>query len=40
MVSGGGAGGLPMPQNASEWFGLAAAILLIVWVARRWLDRE
>jgi hypothetical protein len=38
MVSGGG-GGLPMPQTTTEWLGLAAAIVLIVWVVKRWLDR-
>ena len=38
MVSGGG-GSLPMPQTTTEWLGLAAAIVLIVWVVRRWLDR-
>ena len=38
MVSGGG-GGLPIPQNITEWLGLAAAILLILWVVRRWLDQ-
>jgi hypothetical protein len=38
MVSGGGGGGLPMPQTTSEWLGLAAAALLVFWLVRRWLD--
>jgi hypothetical protein len=39
MVSSGGAGGLPMPNSPTEWLGLVAAILLIAWVAKKWLDQ-
>ena len=40
MISSGGAGGgLPLPQTATEWLALAAAVLFLVWVIRNWLDR-
>jgi hypothetical protein len=39
MISTGGGGGLPMPQNSTEWLALGLALLLIVWVVRQWLDQ-
>jgi hypothetical protein len=38
MISSGGGGGFPLPQSGIEWIGVIVAILLIVWVAKRWLD--
>jgi len=38
MIFGGQGGGLPLPQSAVEWLAVVIAIVLVIWVARRWLD--
>jgi len=31
---------LPVPQKAQEWLALGIALLLIVYVVKRWLDDD
>ncbi len=38
MISSGGGGGLPVPQNATEWLALAGAVLILMWIVRRLFD--
>ena len=40
MFFGGEGGGLPLPHSATEWLALAIAIVLIVWLVKRWLDAD
>jgi hypothetical protein len=38
MFFGGGGGGLRIPHNRTEWLALAVAIVLVVWLVRKWMD--
>jgi hypothetical protein len=38
FFSGGGAD-LPLPNTPVEWLGLVLAIVLVIWLIRRWLDQ-
>ena len=38
MFTGGGAGNLPVPQTPTEWLAMGIALLLIVYVVKKWMD--
>ena len=40
MFFGGDGSGLPLPQNGLEWLGMIIALVLVVWVLKRWWDGD